>query len=98
MKVIQKCNLRVLGMFFNNIEKKTHFEESSSSHTSLRDGHATQSDEFLERFQTAVDPHRPFLWKSYVCISYYLALVHPCIYSRGGRRTFGFFPKIHPIW
>ena len=39
MKLIQKSDIRV---FFNNcIEKnqnKTHFEEGSSSHTSLRDG------------------------------------------------------------
>ena len=51
--------------FFNNcIEKnqnKTHFEEGSSSHTSLRTGHTTKSDEFSERFQMAVDPHPPHL-------------------------------------
>ena len=42
MKLIRKSNFSVQGMFFNNcIEKnqnKTHFEEGSSSHTSLRDG------------------------------------------------------------
>ena len=42
MKLIQNSNVRVQGMFFNNcIEKnqnKTHFEEGSRSHTSLRDG------------------------------------------------------------
>ena len=42
MKLIQKSNFRVQGMFFNKfIEKnqnKTHFEECSTSHTSLRDG------------------------------------------------------------
>ena len=41
MKLIRKSNFSVQGMFFNNcIEKnqnKTHFEEGSSSHTSLRD-------------------------------------------------------------
>ena len=41
MKLIQKSNFRVQGMFFNNcIEKnqnKTHFEEGPSSHNSLRD-------------------------------------------------------------
>ena len=47
MKLIQKSNFRVQGMFFNNcIEKnqnKTHFEEGSSSHTSLRDGSRYQN-------------------------------------------------------
>merc|ERR1712012_714431 len=42
MKLIQNSNFRVQGMFFNDcIEKnqnKTHFEEGSSSHNSLRDG------------------------------------------------------------
>ena len=43
MKFIQKSNFRVQDMFFFNncIEKnqnKTHFEEGSRSHTSLRDG------------------------------------------------------------
>ena len=46
MKLIQKSNFRVQGMLFNNcIEKnqnKTHFEEGSSSHTSLRDGSSYQ--------------------------------------------------------
>ena len=44
MKLIQKSNFRAQGMFFfvkNCIKKnqnKTHFEECSSIHTSLRDG------------------------------------------------------------
>ena len=43
MKLIQKSNFRVQGMFFFNncIEKnqnKTHFEGGSSSHYSIRDG------------------------------------------------------------
>ena len=46
MKLIQKSNIRVQGMYFNNcIEKnqnKTQFEEGFSSHTSLRDGSGYQ--------------------------------------------------------
>merc|ERR1712012_485450 len=64
MKLIQNSNFRVQGMFFNDcIEKnqnKTHVEEGSSSHKSRQGtGHTTKSDEFSERFQTAVDPHPP---------------------------------------
>ena len=45
--------------------------------------HPTKSDEFSERFQTAVDIHPtsqngPYLWKSCACISYYLAIILPC--------------------
>ena len=48
--------------------------------------HPTKSDEFSERFQTAVDIHPtsqngPYLWKSCACISYYPVLVPPCKYS-----------------
>ena len=54
------------------------------------------------------------LWKSRACVWYHLALAIPCIYSTisvikklqhnflkmrwGGRRSYEFFPKIHPIW
>ena len=48
-------------------------------------GQGTKTDDFWDRFQRAVDPpnpqNGPHLWKSYACISYYLALVPPCIYS-----------------
>ena len=43
-------------------QNQTHFEEGSSSRNSLLDcylkgtGHVTKSDEFSEKFQTAVDP------------------------------------------
>ena len=60
MKLIQRSNFRVQGMFFNNcIEKnqnKTHFEEGSSSHTILSEGSGYQTDEFSETIQTAFDP------------------------------------------
>ena len=58
MELKQKSNFRVQDMFC--IEKNhnnKHFEEGSSSHTSLRDGSGYKTDEFSERFQTAVDPH-----------------------------------------
>ena len=47
MKLIQNSKYRVQGIFFNNcVEKnqnRTHFEEGSSSHTSLRDGSGYQN-------------------------------------------------------
>ena len=60
------CKIIISGFrvcFFNNfIEKnqnKTHFEEGSSSHNSLRNGSRYQIGWISERFQTAVDPHPP---------------------------------------
>ena len=42
MKLIQNSNFRIQGIFFNNCfeknQNKTHYEEDSSSHNSLRDG------------------------------------------------------------
>ena len=56
MKLIQKSNFRVQGMFFFNncIDKnqnKTYFEEGTSE--SPQD----ETDEFSEKCQTAFDPH-----------------------------------------
>ena len=47
-------------------------------------GHATKLDEFLERFHMAPPPtpqNGPYLWKSCAYISYYLAIIPPCIYA-----------------
>ena len=79
-------------VFFKNyIEKnqnKTHLDEGSIR---VR-GQGIKADDFWDRFQRAVDPpapqNGPHLWKSYACISYYLALVPPCIYSTIVREAF----------
>ena len=61
MELKQKSNFRVQDMFC--IEKNhnnTHFEEGSSSHSSLRDGSGYKTDDFSESaefLETAVDPH-----------------------------------------
>ena len=63
---------------------------------------------------TPTSQNGPYLWKSCAGISYYLAIIPPCIYATisiikklqhnfpqmrgGGQRPFGIFPKIHPIW
>ena len=75
--------------FFNNcIEKnqnKTHFEEGSSSHTSLRDGSGYQNGWIFGKVPNGHWPpapqNGPYLWKSCAYISYYRALIHPCMYS-----------------
>ena len=78
-------------MLFNNgIERnqnKTHYEECSSSHTSLRDGSGYQSGWTFGKVPNSRWPapsapqNRPYLWKWCACISYYLALIPPCIYA-----------------
>ena len=77
--------------FFNNcIEKnqnKTHFEEGSSSHTSLRDRPGYQNGWMSGKVPNGswlpppAPQNGPYLWKSCACISYYLALIPPCIYA-----------------
>ena len=56
----------------------------------------TKTNEFMEKFQTAFDPHHPvpqsgpFLWKLCAGISYYLAsLQRNFPKMRGGQRPFG---------
>ena len=76
--------------FFNNyIEKNqnnTQFEECASSHTSLRDGSSYQIGWKDSKRQLTPTPY-PLEWSPSLeimcraCISYYLALVPPCIYS-----------------
>ena len=91
MKLIRKSNFSVQGMFFNNcIEKnqnKTHFEEGSSSHTSLRDRSRYQIRWIFRKVSnsswsppTPTSQNGPHLWQSSACISYYLALVPSLIY------------------
>ena len=78
-------------MFFNNcIEKnqnRTHFEEGSGSHTSLWNSSGYQNWWIFGKVPNGRWPpypapqNGPYHWKSCSCISYYLALVPPCIYS-----------------
>ena len=81
MKLIQKSNFRVQGMFFSSycIEKnqnKTRFEEGSCSHTSLRDGSKYQEGWIFGKVPNGRWPpppapqNGPYLWKSCACISY----------------------------
>ena len=91
MKLIQKSNFGVQGMFFQQLywenQNKTHLEEGSSNHNSLRDGSRYQIGWIFGKVPNGSWPppltpqNGPYLWKSCACISYYLAIIPPCIYA-----------------
>ena len=80
MKLIKK---KVISgyVFFNNCIERNH------NHTSLRDKSGYQNGWIFGKVLNGSWPppptpqNGPHLWKSCACISYYLALVPPCIYS-----------------